>query len=85
MTEDKKIDLNVLVVTWDSPLVSRDQATLDKFSGGLLNARTLANADSLGVGPKGKIVMGRKVAYTKESLVEWMESKIHNEGGGRSK
>ena len=68
-------DLTALADKWQSPLVARDQRQLDKFSGGLLNARTLANADSLGIGPKGRVKVGRKVAYPVESLVAWMQSK----------
>jgi len=69
------VDLSVLAENWPSPLVSRDQETLDKFSGGLLNARTLSNEDSLGSGPRGRVKLGRKVAYTKESLIAWMEAR----------
>lgn len=68
-------NLNDLASTWNAPLVARDQKQLDRFSGGILNARTLANEDSLGTGPKGRIKVGRKVAYPVESLIEWMKAK----------
>lgn len=58
--------------SWEAPVVVREQRALDRFSGGLLNARTLANHDSAGTGPKGKIKVGKKVAYPKWALVEWM-------------
>ena len=48
----------------------------NKFSGGILNARTLANADCLGTGPKGRVRVGRKVAYPVDSLIEWMQAKM---------
>lgn len=64
-----------MVKNWPSPLVSRDQKSLDRFSGGLLHPRTLANADSLGTGPEGKIRVGRKVAYPAQSLADWMRRK----------
>ena len=71
----EKFNLDELAAAWPSPIVPRDQACLDKFSGGLLNQRTLANADSAGTGPKQKLKLGRKVAYPKNALVEWMRSK----------
>jgi hypothetical protein len=60
---------------WHAPVVVRNQAHLDRFSGGLLNAGTLANHDSAGTGPKGRIRFGRKVAYPVDSLVEWMRER----------
>ena len=74
-------DLNTLANNWPSPLVARDQKQLDKFSGGILNARTLANEDSLGTGPKGRIKVGRKVAYPVESLIQWMMDKTETVNG----
>lgn len=62
-----------LAEKWPSPLVARDQKQLDRFSGGILCARTLANLDSQGNGPKGRVKIGRKVAYPTISLVEWLE------------
>ena len=69
-------DLEELARKWPSPLVARSQHALDRFSGGILNARTLANADSLGTGPSKKIQIGRKVAYPADSLVEWMKARV---------
>lgn len=63
-------DLTTLADSWPAPLVSRNQQQLDKFSGGILNARTLANADCLGTGPKGRVRVGRKVAYPVDSLID---------------
>lgn len=60
---------------WPAPLVARDQKMLDKFSGGVLNARTLANLDSLGQGPPNRVRVGRKVAYFVSDLVAWMEKR----------
>lgn len=71
----QKFDLVVLADNWPSRLVGRNQEQLDKFANGLLNARSLANADSLGNGPKGRVRIGRKIAYEKYSLVEWMKSR----------
>ena len=79
---DTPFDFQELVQRWQSPLVSRNQDALDRFSGGLLNARTLANLDSLGRGPEGKIKVGRRVAYSTESLVAWMKAKSNDSQGG---
>lgn len=74
--ESNKFDLTTLASNWNSALVARDQKQLDKFSGGLLNARSLANSDSLGTGPKNRVKFGRKVAYPVDSLIEWMQDKM---------
>ena len=75
MSKTEVYDFNKLAAAWNSPLVARSQHQLDKFSGGILNARTLANADCLGTGPKGRVRVGRKVAYSVDSLIEWMQAK----------
>lgn len=74
----KKFDFEKLAEAWGAPIVSRSD--VGRFSGGLLHPRTLANYDSLGVGP-GKIVIGRRVVYEVDSLVEWMKKRCKNEGG----
>lgn len=61
-----------LADAWKAPIVSRGEVGL--FSGGLLNARTLANHDSLGTGPKGRLRIGRKVAYPVAELIAWMRA-----------
>jgi len=68
---------------WPCPYVLRQQKILDKCSGGLLKARTLANLDCQGKGPAVRIKIGRKVAYPVSSLVEFLEkkSKFIMEGG----
>ena len=72
---NKHFNLTNLANSWPSPLVARNQKQLDKFSGGILNARTLASEDSLGTGPQNRIKIGRKVAYPVESLIDWMQEK----------
>ena len=75
-TPQVPFNLEELSSTWPSPLVARNQSQLDKFSGGILNARTLANEDYLGTGPKDRVKIGKKVAYPVASLVEWMRAKM---------
>ena len=71
----QKPDLSEMAIRWPAPWVVRSQKELDKFSGGILNARTMSNLDSQGRGPKGRIKVGKKVAYKVESLIEWMQDK----------
>ena len=67
------MDLQKLKERWPSAIVSRSK--VGEFSGGLLNPKSLANADSLGVGPAGRIRVGRLVAYDVDRLIMWMESR----------
>jgi len=63
----------ILAQKWPSAIVARSE--VGKFSGGLLNPRTMANYDSAGVGPK-KIKFGKKVGYSAEDLIAWMETRL---------
>lgn len=65
-------DFSKLAKAWPSPIVSRTE--ISKFSGGLLTPRTLANLDSLGIGPP-RGTCGRKVFYPVDSLVVWIEKR----------
>lgn len=59
--------------TWPSAIVARKD--VGKFSGGLLHPRYMSNLDSRKEGPAGKIKLGRRVAYSVDSLIEWMEAR----------
>ena len=57
---------------WPSTFVAREKVA--EFSGGMLNPRTLANRDSKGQGPEGKILLGkRKVAYSVDALIKYLD------------
>ena len=58
---------------WRTPFVARDRVA--EFSGGILHPRTMANLDSNGKGPKGRIRVGRKVAYEVNELCKWLASR----------
>ena len=58
---------------WPSPVVARDQ--VDRFSGGIINPRYLANLDSQGRGPGGRFRVGRKIAYPVAEFITWLESR----------
>ncbi len=67
-------DLQGLKERWPSGIVSRDK--ISEFSGGLLCARSMANLDAKGLGPKGRIRMGnKKIGYPVDSLIEWLEER----------
>jgi len=69
-------DFGELKRKWPAPVVSRSEVA--KFSGGLLNPRSLANKNSLGTGPRYHR-LGRKVFYAVDDLVSWMQEQA--EGG----
>lgn len=67
------ISLKALADNWPSPYVAREE--IGRFSGGILSAKYIANLDSQGKGPRGRIRCGRKIAYTTTSVVEFLESR----------
>jgi hypothetical protein len=73
MNMKKKVDLSILLEKWPSPYVARSE--VERFSGGILKSRTLANLDSQGKGPKGRFRVGKKVAYPALSVVEHMQER----------
>jgi hypothetical protein len=69
------INIKKIFENWPSPVVTRHQ--LPKITGGILNAKTLSNLDSLGKGIKGKFTFGdRIVAYPVKNVIEFLEEKI---------
>ena len=73
MSEKKMIDLSSLAEKWPSSHVVRKE--ISKFSGGIISAGYLANLDSQGQGPSGRILVGRQVVYPVESLIRWLEGR----------
>jgi hypothetical protein len=69
-----KPDLSTLAERWPSPLIAR--AEVERFTGGLITSKYLANLDSQqGKGPAGRIRIGRKVCYRVDALISWLESR----------
>ena len=56
------------------PVLYRSHPKFQEWTG--LHPRTLANLDSLGRGPAGKVTLGRRVGYERESLLAWLEARI---------
>lgn len=74
---DNTFDLSSLKTRWPSSIVARNR--ISDFSGGLISPGTLANEDSRGTGPKGRFVVGRKVAYPVQSVIEWLQARVQTE------
>lgn len=66
----QKPDLKGLAERWPSAWVARTE--VDRFTGGVMSEKYLANLDSRGLGPKGRIRVGRKIAYPINALIEWL-------------
>ena len=59
------------------PILFRSHPNFRALTG--LHPRTLANLDSLGRGPAGKVVMGRRVGYERDALLEWLAARLRVE------
>ena len=70
----EKVDLCALAENWCAPFVARREVY--RFSGGIVTPRHLANEDSRGSGPAGKITDNGRVAYPTASLVSWLEGRL---------
>lgn len=62
-----------LADAWPAPIVARRE--IAKFSGGVLQPRSMANSDSAGVGPPKIKIGSRTVAYPVKELVKWMRDR----------
>jgi hypothetical protein len=58
---------------WPSPWIARTE--IERFSGGIISEKYLANLDSAGKGPGGRVRCGRKVVYPVAELVQWLENR----------
>ncbi len=56
------------------PIFTRKTAS--QAIGGLISAKTLANLDSLGLGPIRKVKIGLKVGYEREDFIAWLKQRI---------
>ena len=73
ITPINKPNLSHLAEHWQSPLISRGEVRA--FTGGLLSEKYLANLDSRGLGVKGRVRIGRKIAYPVKNLIEFLENR----------
>ncbi len=56
------------------PIFARKEVS--KLTGGLVAPHTLANADSLGKGPNGRLLIGRHTAYNRNDFIAWLRTRI---------
>ncbi len=71
--EEMKIIFQTMADKWPSAIVARTE--VERFSGGMIKGKYIANLDSTGQGPAGRIRCGRKVAYPVNEFVKWLESR----------
>jgi hypothetical protein len=62
-----------MVERWPSAWVSRTE--IERFTGGIIKEKYIANLDSAGKGPAGRVRCGRKIAYPVVALVRWLEAR----------
>ena len=61
------------------PVFVRQQVR--ELTGGMIDGRTLANLDSKGEGPEGKVKMGKtKAGYLREPFVDWFLNRLEIQG-----
>ena len=68
----QKPNLSELATGWP-PFIARGE--IEKFTGGLISSKYLANLDSKGKGPKNRVKVGRKIGYETRALISWIESR----------
>ncbi len=47
-----------------------------RLTGGIIQPGTCANLDSLGLGPKNRFFVGRKICYERDSFIAWLLSRV---------
>jgi hypothetical protein len=67
------VDFSSLVERWPSSYVARQE--IERFTGGIVNSKYLANLDAQGKGPRGRIRVGRKIAYPVDTFIQWLQSR----------
>ena len=60
---------------WTKPFIRRTGDAWEA-SGGLATAKKLANADSAGEGPEGRVKLCGKICYPSSSFFEWLRKQV---------
>lgn len=50
--------------------------TASQMMGGIFSPRTLSNFDAAGTGPPNKRHIGKKVVYSKDEFLQWLQGMI---------
>lgn len=56
------------------PVIARHRVA--ELTGGAIAPKTLANADSMGCGPRERFKVGRTICYPREALLAWLDERI---------
>lgn len=67
-----------MVDRWPSAIVARRD--VEKFTGGMVKSKFLANQDSLGTGPDDRIEIAGRIGYPIESLIIWLRARSSRKG-----
>ncbi len=59
------------------PIATRK--VLTQTLGGLVSQRTWANKDSLGTGIKGRVRLGKNIAYKRSSVMAWLAKNLEED------
>ena len=52
---------------------------VSKLTRGIVSSRSMANLDSLGVGPSMKVRLNGYVCYEKQDFLEWLKARANGE------
>jgi hypothetical protein len=63
-----------LAEKWPSSMVARTE--IERFTGGIIKEKYLANLDCQGKGPEGRIRIGRKIAYPVDAVISFLEHRM---------
>lgn len=73
--ELRKAELKARLLEIMPPVFVRQQ--VKELTGGMIDGRTLANLDSLDLGPEGRVKMGKtKAGYLREPFVDWFLNRL---------
>ena len=70
--QDKSV-FQEMAARWPSLIVARTE--VERFTGGVVTEKYIANLDSRGKGPSDRVRIGRKIAYPVSSFVNCLESR----------
>ena len=59
------------------PVFTREFAS-EKI-GRIFSAKSMSNADALGIGPSVKVKIGKKVGYERDSFLQWLREKMKHD------
>jgi hypothetical protein len=70
----EKPNFKRLAERWPSAWVAREE--VDRFTGGVLTPKYMANLDSRKIGIEDRIRIGRKIVYPVDSILRFLESRF---------